>query len=148
MTRSKRIRPVVEIVENRERDAAQALGLCRKNVAEQEQRLQELLQYRDEYNQRLLHHTGQGMDARKLHEYQIFLSRLNQAIEQQQQAVHQAVAQCDEKNRHWMEKRSHARAIGKVEQRYRSQEQHEAEKREQKEMDEHALRRYQLSRDD
>ena len=70
MTRSKRIRPVVEIAENRERDAARQLGVSRQSVAEQERRLEELLQYREEYNQRL---TGEGsnrMGARKLQEYQ------------------------------------------------------------------------------
>lgn len=148
MTRSKRIRPVVEIAENRERDAARQLGVSRQSVAEQEQRLEELLRYREEYNQRL---TGEGsnrMGARKLQEYQIFLSRLNQAVEQQRQLLAQVKRECDEKSQHWAKHRTQARVMNKVEERYLKQEQHQEEKKEQKEMDEHALRRYQITEDE
>lgn len=148
MTRSRRIRPVVEIAENRERDAARQLGLIRQNVADQEKRLEELMQYREEYNRRL---TGEGsnrMGARKLQEYQIFLSRLNQAVEQQKQVLAQARREYDEKSRHWAKHRTHAKVMNKVEERFRKQEQHEEGKKEQKEMDEHALRKYQTVRDE
>ena len=148
MTRSKRIRPVVDIAKNRERDAAQKLGVSRQTVADQEKRLQELLQYRDEYNKRLTNNASNCMDARKLHEYQIFLSRLNQAIEQQRGVLNQALAACDEKNEHWIKKRSHAKAIHKVETRYRKQELKEQDKKEQNEMDEHAARSYLMSHEE
>ena len=148
MTRSKRIRPVVEIAENRERDAARQLGVSRQSVAEQERRLEELLQYREEYNQRL---TGEGsnrMGARKLQEYQVFLSRLNQAVEQQKLLLAKVKRECDEKSQHWAKHRTHAKVMNKVEERYLKQERHQEDKQDQKEMDEHALRRYQTVPDE
>jgi flagellar FliJ protein len=142
------MRPVVELVENRERDAARQLGISRQKVADQEKRLQELLQYRDEYNKRLTDTTSNSMDARKLHEYQVFLSRLNQAIEQQKQVLLQAQQACEAVSQHWTERRIHARAVTKVEQRYQKQERRKVEQKEQKDMDEHALRRYHIPQEE
>lgn len=141
MTRSKRIRPVVELAENRHLDAARSLGLSRKQLEHQEMRLHELISYRQEYSRRYSESCGGGIGAMRLNEYRIFLARLDQAIRQQQTQVEQARRDCDQKRQQWLASRTRAKALDKVMDRYRREELEDAERREQKEQDERALHR-------
>lgn len=142
MTRSKRIRPVVDLAENRQMDAARLLGECRRIVEHQEQRLAELLGYRTDYARNFQESCSSGIGAVKLNEYRTFLGRLDAAIAQQQRLVEQVRTECEASRQAWLQSRTHAKALGNVVDRYRREEQREAERREQKESDEHSARRH------
>jgi len=104
-------------------------------------RLHELISYREEYSRRYSESCGGGIGAMRLNEYRIFLSRLDQAIRQQQVQVEQARRDCDQKRQHWLASRTRAKALDKVMDRYQREELKDAERREQKEQDERALHR-------
>lgn len=138
MTKSKRLQPVQRLSESREQDAARALGNSIQTVEDQERRLAELEQYRDEYHKYVQQRGEAGVMAAKLLELQRFLGNLNQAIEQQKQVVEAVRHEREQKRRSWQQAHGKSKAVGKVVDRYRTEEQLAANKREQKEIDEHA----------
>ncbi|HKJ08567.1 MAG TPA: flagellar export protein FliJ [Gammaproteobacteria bacterium] len=140
MTRSKRMQPVVRVAEDRERRAAQALGDAQRRLAENEGKLVELIGYREQYAQGFNTAGGVGLDARRLHEYRVFLERLGTAISQQSEVVEQLRRDCEHVRRRWLETRTHAQALDKVTERYRQAERKAQERLEQHDSDERALR--------
>jgi len=140
MTRSKRMTPVARIADNKERDAAKEFGKSQQVLKDHETRLEELIKYRDEYNQRFQESGSNGLEAQKVHEYRIFLNRLNDAINHQREIVRQATEASIEYKESWMHNRSGAKALEKVVERYQLQEEQELERQEQKESDERASR--------
>lgn len=140
MTRSQRMDSVVRVAENDEQQAARVFADGRRHLEQQQTRLAELISYRDEYAGRFQSFSAQGMGAVKLNEYRMFLQRLNQAIEQQRAAVERAQRDCEDKRQSWLSVHSRKRALGKVAERFRYEEHCEAERREQKELDEFPTR--------
>lgn len=140
MTRSKRMTPVAKIADNKERLAAKQFGKSQQVLKDHEARLEELIRYRDEYNQRFQELGSNGLEAQKVHEYRIFLNRLNDAVNHQRENVRQATEASIEYKESWMQTRSRAKALEKVVERYQSQEEQEQERQEQKESDERASR--------
>ena len=139
MKRSKRMQSVAEIAKNRERDAARVLGQKRQHLQEQRQRLDELVSYREEYARRFQSQGGVGLDARRLHEYRVFLQKLNMAIVQQRDRINQMVGECNIYQESWMNSRVHSKAMDKVVDRCRYDELKKREQQEQKELDERAM---------
>ena len=97
MTRSKRMQSVVEVTANNERESARVLAELQKRVLAAEQRYQELIRYRDDYTQQFA--SGGSLSVARLQDYRIFLGRLNQAVEQQQQLVERAQQDCAKQKR-------------------------------------------------
>lgn len=136
MTRSKRMQPVVEVSVNREREAARRLGELQQREQAAEQRLQELIHYREEYTRQFA--AGGSLGTARLQDYRIFLGRLNQAVEQQQVLVERAKQDCAAQRARWMELQTRVQALDKVVSRYRDSERGDQDRREQKESDQHA----------
>ena len=141
MTRSKRMTPVARVADNKERHAAKEFGKSKQVLKDHEARLEERVQYRDEYNQRFQESGSNGLEAQKVHEYRIFLNRLNDAVNRQREIVRRATEESIEYKESWMHTRSHAKALEKVVERYQSQEEQELERKEQKESDERSSRK-------
>ncbi len=148
MTRSKRMKPVKEVAEHREQDAARALGREQDRLAAERGKLQQLIAYRDEYALSFESRGGKGVNARELQNFRAFLGRLNAAIEQQGKVVAQAEQACEAQRRQWLQRRSRSQALGKVMDRYHRDEARERERREQAASDEHALQSHRRRRDD
>ncbi|MGA7800077.1 MAG: flagellar export protein FliJ [Gammaproteobacteria bacterium] len=140
MTRSKRMQPVVRVAEDRERQAARALGDAQRALAENEAKLTELIGYREQYSRDFSAAGGAGLDARRVHEYRVFLDRLGVAVSQQSAAVEKLRGDCERSRQRWLETRTRAQALDKVTERYQSVERKAEERREQHDMDERALR--------
>jgi flagellar FliJ protein len=140
MVRSKRIQPIVDLAENRQMDAARKLGQSRKVLERHQQRLTELVAYREEYSRHFDQGFKGGMGVMKLNEYRSFLSRLDEAIGQQRELVEQARRDCDHSRQGWLQTRTRSQALDKVKERYLGEERREAERVEQKITDEHAGR--------
>ena len=139
--RSRRFQPIQRLAKHGEDQAAQQLGLSNKALSDQEQRLQELIAYRDEYAQQF-HQTGQGgLDGRQLQSYQSFLNQLDIAIEQQKQQILNAQQNCDERRIDWRQKHTHSEVLASAVRRIKVQEQHNEQKQEQRNNDEQAMRR-------
>lgn len=136
MTRSKRMQPVVNVTANRERDAAQRFGECQQRVQAAEQRLDELIRYREEYTRQFA--DGGSLNAARLQDYRLFLDRLNRAVEQQRGFLERARAECAVLRQRWLDLHTRAQALDKVVERYRGEERNDQERRDQKETDQHA----------
>jgi flagellar FliJ protein len=139
MTKSERLKPVQRVNESREKDAARALGHSVQTLQQQEQRLAELQQYRDEYDKQIQEMGAKGVNASRLQQVQNFLHNLNRAISHQQQIVELASREREQKRHSWQQAHGKTQVMSKVIERYRADEQYQANKRDQKENDEHAL---------
>lgn len=137
MTRSKRMQPVVEVTQQREREAAKRLGEAQQRVQAAEQRLDELVRYRDEYAEQFA--SGGSLTAARLRDYRIFLDRLNQAVDQQRALVARAQQEAEAQRQRWLDIRTRVQALDKVVERYRGEERSQHERRLQKESDQHTL---------
>ena len=83
---------------------------------------------------------GNGLDATRLQDYRAFLARLGQAIAQQEALIAECCSQHEQTRQQWIDTRSHSQAIDKVVDRFRQDEQRQADRREQQEQDERARR--------
>jgi flagellar export protein FliJ len=80
------------------------------------------------------------MDAVKLQNYRSFLGRLGEAMRQHAQSLSSARAELDKRRAQWSEKRIEAESLSRVVDRFRKEEQHAADRREQREGDDAAMR--------
>ncbi|MFC1750161.1 flagellar export protein FliJ [Pseudomonadota bacterium] len=138
MARSKRIKPIVSMAHNLEREAARALGEALAYLDENVKQLNLLFTYREEYNQKLQASGSQGMSGQELNEYRQFIKKIADAIENQQKAIDQAKQNLEEKKQFWFAKRGRSKALDKVLDRYLDDERRQQEKRLQKELDDRA----------
>lgn len=141
MKRADRLEPVKQIMSDTERKLAEHLAAAEKLLGHCEHKLQELTSYRDDYTQGFARRAGGGMGARELVDYQAFMSKLNQAIDHQQQVAQRARQDRDMHQRRWQEAAQRAKALGNVIERWQGEAQRAADKREQRETDERAQRR-------
>jgi flagellar FliJ protein len=76
-----------------------------------------------------------------LRDYQAFLSRLAEAIKQQQAVVKRAESERDAERLRWQEAAKRAKALGHVVEQWQTEERRASDRREQRESDERAQRR-------
>jgi flagellar protein FliJ len=136
MSPSKRLRPVQQIAATKERNAARTMGQARQSLAQEEAKLAQLKRYHQEYLDRFQEVASQGMSANQLQEYRAFLSKLDEAIREQQKVVAASMANHSSHKDNWKQKRTRTQALGKVVERYRREERQAADRSEQKENDE------------
>jgi flagellar FliJ protein len=134
--RSKRLRPIAEFAQSRERDAAVVLARYQRVRDEREQRLKELQDYRREYIRRFQQAGSQGIDVGQLQGYRVFIDRLEEAVQQQEKLVAAARHDYEERRRQWFSLRGRAQALDKVVARHRDEERRDEDRREQGESDE------------
>ena len=138
---SKRFKPIQRIADNRERQAASALGESLKVRHAAEQRLAELRAYHAEYLQRYGETTRNGASAAQIRDYHLFLDKLEQAIREQERVASQAQQQCSASKDHWRERYNRSQAMSKVVDRLQDGERRAADKREQSDQDERNQRK-------
>lgn len=136
--RTKRMQFLAEVAKNTENKAARKMAVKHQQLAQQRERLQELISYRQEYTTKFQQHGSSGLDVRRLNEYRTFLEKLNLAIEQQHQRINQITGECHVTQEQWMTTRIHSKAVDKVVDRFQRQDQKEEDSREQNDLDERA----------
>lgn len=141
MTRTKRLRPVQDVVENAEKRAAQTLAVHERRVQEAENKLQELTRYRGEYESQFTQRAGGGMGVLELRDYQAFLARLTDAMRQQQSVVHRMRADRDAERLRWQDAARRVKAIDHVVTTWQTEERQLADRREQRDTDERGQRK-------
>jgi flagellar FliJ protein len=139
MMKSKRFEPIQEIASTSAKDLSRAMGEAGRKVADLERKLQQLQSYRDEYTKSSAN-SGASMDAVKLQNYRSFLDRLGEALRQQLKSLEHARADYEKKRVQWSEKRVEAESLGRVVERFRKEERHALDQREQREGDDAAMR--------
>src|SRR5215831_14237156 len=141
MTRSERMKPVQELVGAAERQEAKQLADSEEKLAACERKLDELKQYEEDYRKGFNARATAGMGGRGLRDYQLFLSRLAEAIRQQTKIVATARSERDARQEGWREAARSRKAIGHVVENWQAEERRHAERREQRDSDERAQRR-------
>ena len=139
-SRAARLRPVIEMAERAEREAARQLGQAQLQVGQAEAKLGELRQYFNDYQQQWLAQGSQGVTGQWLMNYQRFLSQLESAIGQQQRSVDWHHGNLTKLREQWYQRRGRLEGLGKLVERYRLEARLIADKREQKLLDEFSQR--------
>ena len=139
MKRSKRFEPIRDIASTSATDLSRAMGEAGRRVADLERQLEQLKTYRDEYVKKSIQDDG-TMDAVKLQNYRSFLGRLGDAIRQQMTLLDHARAEFENRRLEWSAKRIEAESLGRAIERFRSEERRDADRREQREGDDAAMR--------
>ena len=139
MTKSKRFEPIQEIVSSAATELSRAMGEAGRRVADLERQFLQLQSYRDEYLNTSTAVRG-TMNAVKLQNYRSFLDRLGEALSQHAIKLDRARAEYEKRRAQWSEKRIEAESLGRAIDRFRKQERHAADQREQRDGDEAAMR--------
>ncbi len=134
--KSQRLQPIQRLAEGDEQRAARELGAAQQQLAQARQQLDELMDYRADYQRRFQQAGAGGMGAGQLADYQQFLLRLGQAIDEQAQRVAQAGQWLEARRSHWFARRGRVKSLEGVAARYLAQEQRSEQRREQREQDE------------
>jgi flagellar FliJ protein len=139
MMKSKRFEPIHEIASTSAKDLSRIMADAGRKVSELERQLEQLQTYRDEYVRNSTQGNG-AMDAVKLQNYRSFLDRLGEALNQHQKSLDIARGDFDTRRALWSEKRIEAESLNRVVDRFRKEEQSAADRREQREGDDAAMR--------
>ncbi|TQV75334.1 flagellar export protein FliJ [Aliikangiella marina] len=146
MVRSKRLNPIKTLAKNKEKAAAQALGNSIERQKVEDQKLQQLYQYRHEYLLQMESKVKSGISGSELQRYHLFLAKLDSAIEQQKDVLMVSAKQLDASQSHWQEKRNRTKAISQVMEKMQNQEKFDASKKEAKASDEISTQAFLRSR--
>jgi flagellar FliJ protein len=136
MKKTERIGMVRRVVDDIERRKAEALAACERNVLAAQAKLDELEAYRAAYVQEFTRRAGCGMSGAGVREYQVFLSRLDEALRQQTQILGQARLQRGAELESWRNAARRATAVGNLATHWQAEERLALDKLEQKDTDE------------
>lgn len=138
--KSKRLVPVLQIKERDEKDAAKRLGEAQQGLQGAIKQLEDLNQYRQDYYANLSGGVSagvtSGVSASVLEKYQLFLSKLNGAVERQEQSVEQYRQHVDAHRKKWVEANARLKSMNDLIDRAKDEESLLLDKQEQKLMDE------------
>ena len=138
MTKSKRFEPIQEIASNSADALSRPMADAARKVADLERQLAQLQTYRDEYVRNSA--VAGAMDAVRLQNYRSFLDRLGDAMRQHVKNLDAARADYERRRLQWSEKRIEAESLGRAVERFRAEEQRAADRRDQRELDDAAIR--------
>jgi len=138
--RAKRLEPVNEVMREAERECARRLAALQTRLLEAEQRCEELRRYLAEYQSSFFQRAKAGIGVSGMRDYQIFIARLGDAVQQQGGVVEQLRGDCERARTLWREAAARKQAVGKVIANARSEELQLDAQRQQREIDERAQR--------
>ena len=138
--RVQRLLPVIDMAKNEEREAAGKLAHYQGALQQAQQQLDNLQQYRDDYQQQWIDKGQTGVSGQWLMNYQRFLSQLEVAVEQQNKSLAWHEHNLSQARTVWQQAYARVEGLRKLVQRYRDDAQKSADKQEQKMLDEMAQR--------
>ena len=140
MTKTFTLKKVQEVADIRTDTAAANLGTLMQNLQRQEAKLALLLQYREEYQERLRLANQRGLDGLALRNFHDFLERLERALAEQRASVAHAQRSVERGRDEWRSADQRSRAYDTLSQRFDKAARHRANTAEQKQQDAHAAR--------
>lgn len=120
--------------------ATRQLGQLIAGEKQDSQRLELLVQYRNEYHAQFLAAASKGLDPGSWQNYQKFLAKLDEAVEQARTMTQSARQRTAVGQKNWLDKRGKVKAYDTLAQRFRARVAYEDARNEQKQADEHAAR--------
>ena len=140
MKKSVRLRPVRDIKQQQERVEAKKLADLQHQLQLARKQCAELEGYLKDYFQSVNQQRQQIHQASQLALYQAFVTRLQQAIQHQQQVIRQREMSVLAQTKKWVTARERLRTMDDLIVRAQTQEELEADKREQKILDDRPFR--------
>jgi flagellar export protein FliJ len=137
--KSKRFEPIQEVVARSADELQRAMTDSQRRVAELERQYDQLKLYREEYI-RKAGQSSAAMDAVRLQNYRAFLDRLSDVLRLHVQKLGVARAEYESRRTLWSDKRVEAETLSRAVERFRREENQAADRREQREGDETAMR--------
>ena len=134
------LQPLVDLAQQQSEAAARKFGQINQMQQAAQAKLDTLLQYRRDYQLRFQEAARNGMHQADLSNFQDFLARLDEAIEQQRQANEHVREQMQIGREELKEAQRKMKSFDTLAQRHQANERKQAEKLEQKQQDEHAGR--------
>ncbi|MDD2721907.1 MAG: flagellar export protein FliJ [Gallionella sp.] len=135
-----KLQPLLNLAQKENDTATRKLGQLNRQQHETQNKLEMLLQYRKDYQDRLQNATQQGMDPALMRNFQEFINKLDAAIAQQRKAVEQSELTTQMGRCEFTSTQRKLKSFDTLQQRH-VQEQVKAEaKQEQRAMDEHTGR--------
>jgi len=142
MSKHFRLQPLLDLSNLRLDDATRELGKLIAGEQESSQRLNLLLEYRTEYHARFLDAAASGLGPDAWRNYQHFLGRIDQAIEQARAMLAVSKERTAAGQKQWLDQRGKVKAFDTLAQRHRQRVAQAENRQEQKHSDEHAARRH------
>lgn len=137
MSRMRKLDPVVEMARKATESALVKLGETNALLQHEQNQLDDLMQYRNDYLARFRRDDPLVMSAKKALELRGFLAQLDQAIHAQQLQVNQSQQVVDRQQQFWLQARNKEQALDSLMAKYQADEKHQMQRREQRDNDEH-----------
>lgn len=134
------LQPLVHLAQQQNDAATRRFGLLNQQQQAAQAKLDTLLQYRKDYQTRLQGEVQNGMNQAALRNFQDFIRRLDDAIEQQSRANEYAREQVQIGRGELQEAQRKMKSFDTLAQRHATNEKKLAEKIEQRQQDEHSGR--------
>ena len=137
--RSERLDVVQQAASRTERERAERVALAEKHLVEMQQKLAALEKYRSEYEAGFAAKTSAGFGAANVRDFQIFLARLGEALNQQRELVAGARKALDSERNHWREAAQRTHVVETLVEKWQGEETRAANRRDQNISDELAM---------
>ena len=144
MKQSKRLKPIVELADSKEKAAIEELGRCQKQRNAEVAKLDQLKSFQEQYSNRLSVDAGKGITATHLVDYRMFLEKLTSAIREQEHLIGQIDEQLGMRKKTWESARRYKQGMSNLLDTSRQKEIRIQLKREQGESDDRASRNFGL----
>lgn len=138
MARKFPLQTLLDLAQSQTDSAARNLLALKQRWNEAEEKLRQLLAYRDSYRERLLESAAGGTSAMVLRDFQLFMAKLDTAIKLQQEEVVRCQGRWEAGQQEWLRRRGKVKAFDVLSARHRRAEEKREEQVEQKEQDEFA----------
>lgn len=137
---------VQDLAQQHSDSAAIRLGLLHAETAKAEQKLNMLLEYREHYQQRFRTKMREDLHSAGFRNFQQFLEKLDEAIEQQRAAVLTAKQAVKNAQHHWQSKQIKVKAYDTLALRHQAAQSERAKRSDQRIADESAARTHHTKR--
>lgn len=144
MKRQFPLQSLLDLSQLRLDQAARQLGELISGQQEASQRLELLMQYREEYQTRFLASAQNGIGRDAWDNYRAFLARLDTAVAQAKEMVAASEQRTAAGQQEWLSKRGRVKAFDTLAQRHQTRVLHAENRQEQKHLDEHSARRHRI----
>lgn len=140
--RSERLQVVLTLEERKEQQALDRMNDVRRQWQAEQDRLEELQRYQQEYHQQMRQQQQGTVPVARLQGWQSFIARLDRLIGEQQARTRQAEQRVEQARQQWHQAWERRRGMEKYIETCRAQEQFARDQAEQKQADEAAARQF------
>lgn len=142
MTRSNRLKPIIEFKDQQQKKCLQDMADSKTRWENHKTQLESLYQYQAEYHTKQAHENDTAsLTVMQLVEERRFIDQLDVIIKQQTMIVEQAEREFHLKQKHWLATKNDVTAVEHLVDNLHLDEIQQAEKQEQKMLDEFGLRK-------